>query len=89
MSTDNSVNTHQENEDLDNYLPISAGNKPFIYHFFVIYKKDGSELVSLRKNYVEDQKVLLANMILAYPGYTLKTVIVDYSRFGVDNDHNV
>ena len=88
MSTDNLAIPDQENQQIGKHVPILSKNERYIYSFFVIYKKDGSELVSLRKNYVEDQKVMLSNMILAYPGYTLKTVVVDYRRFAVDIDTN-
>ncbi len=67
MSQDSSAQFFSQNEDFKAKTNNSIKNDQYIYYFFVIYNKEGVEMVSLRKNFVEDQNVALSNMVLNYP----------------------
>ncbi len=87
MSQDSSAQFFSQNEDFKAKTNNSIKNDQYIYYFFVIYNKEGVEMVSLRKNFVEDQNVALSNMVLNYPGFTLRTIEVDYRRFAEDSNN--
>jgi len=87
MSPDNSAQLFSQNENFGTKSNTSPKNDSYIYYFYVIYNKEGVEMVSLRKNFVEDQNVALSNMVLNYPGFTLRTIEVDYRRFAEDSNN--
>lgn len=81
MSTDNSTTEHPNSNDLSIQMHQNPSAEKYIYHFYVIYNREGIEMISLRRNFVEDQKVILSNMVLNYPGFTVRTIEIDYRKY--------
>ena len=81
MSTKLRDNSSSKKDDKVSCIGNQMSLEQYVFHFFVIFNKEGVEMMSLRKNFVDEQKVLPEGLISIFPGYTIRTIEVDYSRY--------